>query len=85
LNENAVKTLTGQNKHRAVFVLTARMKRGGKKPREKNSIAVHVPLGFAHTPAILLRGFLIIGRALHVPYETFFFTELLEASDHLLH
>jgi hypothetical protein len=41
-------------------------------------------LGFPHTPAVTLRGLLIISRSLHIPYQTFFFAQLLEPPHHLL-
>jgi len=41
-------------------------------------------LGLAHPPTVLLRRFLEIRDPFHVSDQTFFFTELLETSDHLL-
>ena len=41
-------------------------------------------LGFAHSSAIFFRRFLVIGIALHISNQALFFTELFEASYHLL-
>jgi len=41
-------------------------------------------LGLAHTSAVLLRGFFIICVALHIPYQTLFFAQLLKTPYHLL-
>jgi len=45
----------------------------------------YISPGFAHAPAVLFRGFLIVGVAFHISDQTFFFAHLLEAPDHLLY
>jgi hypothetical protein len=43
------------------------------------------PAGLAHTAAIPFRRLLIVRISLYVPDKPLFFTQLLEASHHLLH
>jgi hypothetical protein len=45
---------------------------------------IRCSLGLTHPPTILLRWFLIIGVALHIPNQTLLFAELLKAPYHLL-
>ena len=41
-------------------------------------------LGLSQAPAVLFRGFLVIGVSFYVPDKTFFFAHLLKTSHHLL-
>jgi len=41
-------------------------------------------LALSQTPAVALRGLLIICSSLHIPYQTLFFAKLFEPPHHLL-